>query len=177
MKNKDTLIDEIRNVRTVYIDTVSFLSDENTQWKPIATTWNILEITEHLYWAEYLGTAVMWKTLHQIRAGKKKATSEFKNSPLTIEQIVAQTWKPKEIVPDIAAPRIGGSFEFWLHSFKGLQVLVDEFGNSLLDEELPLEAHAHPISGPLSFHQRLEFLRFHIERHQLQAQKLIDQLP
>ena len=26
-------------------------------------------------------------------------------------------------------------------------------------------AHAHPISGELDFHQRLEFLRYHIDRH------------
>ena len=30
-------------------------------------------------------------------------------------------------------------------------------------------AHAHPISGELDFHQRLEFLRYHIDRHHLQA--------
>ena len=34
-------------------------------------------------------------------------------------------------------------------------------------------AHEHPISGELDFHQRLEFLRFHIERHHLQAKRNI----
>jgi hypothetical protein len=32
--------------------------------------------------------------------------------------------------------------------------------------------HPHPISGPLNIYQRMEFLRFHLDRHQQQVANL-----
>ena len=68
---------------------------------------------------------------------------------MSIEKIIDLTWKEKEEVPDIAAPRVRGSFKFWLTSFKSLQNILFEFGNKLTDDMLRVIAHAHPISGEL----------------------------
>ena len=87
--------------------------------------------------------------------------------------MVELTWNQKEQVPDIAAPRVGGSISFWMNSFISLEGILNEFTNNLTDDMLRVIAHAHPISGELDFQQRLEFLRFHIDRHQLQAKRNI----
>jgi hypothetical protein len=50
---------------------------------------------------------------------------------------------------------------------------LEAFGDEITDDELRLIAHPHPISGPLSFGQRFEFLRFHIDRHVGQVSKLM----
>ena len=54
-----------------------------------------------------------------------------------------------------------------------LKGILSEFTSNLNDDMLRIIAHAHPISGELDFQQRLEFLRFHIDRHHLQAKKNI----
>jgi hypothetical protein len=36
-----------------------------------------------------------------------------------------------------------------------------------------MQAQPHPISGAMDFHQRFEFLRFHIDRHREQVAQLL----
>tara|TARA_X000000950_G_scaffold203704_1_gene245188 strand:- start:1114 stop:1656 length:543 start_codon:yes stop_codon:yes gene_type:complete len=168
-----TLLSSIEFSRDNYIQTIGDLSEEITNYKPNESSWNIVEITEHLYWAEFLGVAVMAKVLNEILEGKRELKYESKNKGLTIERVVELTWNQKEKVPDIAAPRVRGSIRFWISSMIGLKGILSEFTSNLTDDMLRVIAHAHPISGELDFQQRLEFLRFHIDRHHLQAKKNI----
>ena len=168
-----TLLSSIEFSRDNYIQTIGDLSEEITNHKPNESSWNIVEITEHLYWAEFLGVAVMAKVLNEILEGKRELKYESKNKGLTIERVVELTWNQKEKVPDIAAPRVRGSIRFWISSMIGLKGILSEFTSNLTDDMLRVIAHAHPISGELDFQQRLEFLRFHIDRHHIQAKKNI----
>ncbi|MGH2565723.1 MAG: hypothetical protein ACRDE5_14500, partial [Ginsengibacter sp.] len=93
-----------------------------------------------------------------------------------VEEIIQLTWKAKEQVPAVAAPRLGGLLSFWKSSLKSLQKVLEEFGQDLGDDELRIQAHPHPISGPMDFHQRLEFIRFHINRHGDQVRRLISDM-
>ena len=171
MSQVKALINSVEKSRTSYLNTVQILSKDNIEFKKNEYSWNIIEITEHLYWAEFLGIAVMEKVLNEILEGKKELKYDSKNKDLSIEKIVDLTWKEKEKVSDIAAPRVRGSFKFWITSFISLEKILFEFGNKLTDDMLRVIAHAHPISGELDFHQRLEFLRYHIDRHHLQAKR------
>ncbi len=92
---------------------------------------------------------------------------------MSIERIIEKTSKPKEQVPAVAAPRMGETMAFWHSSLASLQQVLEAFGLDLKDEELRLQAHPHAISGAMDFQQRLEFLRFHILRHYLQAEEVI----
>ncbi len=173
MSKVKSLFNSVENSRKSYIKTIGQLSKEITNHKPNESSWNIVEITEHLYWAEFLGIAVMAKVLNEILEGIRELKYESKNKGLTIEKVVELTWNPKEQVPDIAAPRVGGSISFWINSLVSLNSILNEFTNNLTDDMLRVIAHAHPISGELDFQQRLEFLRFHIDRHHLQAKRNI----
>ena len=171
MSKVKSLVNSVENSRKSYIQTIGQLSKEVTNHKPNESSWNIVEITEHLYWAEFLGVAVMAKVLNEILEGKRELKYESKNKGLKIEKVVELTWNRKEQVPDIAAPRVGGSISFWINSFISLKDILKEFTHNLTDDMLRVIAHAHPISGELDFQQRLEFLRFHIDRHHLQAKR------
>jgi hypothetical protein len=92
---------------------------------------------------------------------------------MPIEQVIDLTWKSNEKVPSVAAPRFGGPLSFWKLSLNSLQQLLGAFGQDLKEDELRLQAHPHPISGALDFHQRIEFLRFHINRHKDQVSQLL----
>ena len=114
----------------------------------------------------------MWKTLLGIRAGVVSYENDRPHAGLPIDDIIRLTWKEKEDVPAIAAPRMGGPLVFWASALAGLQPTHKAFGELLTDNDLQRMAHPHPISGPLSFGQRLEFLRFHINRHRAKVENL-----
>ena len=91
----------------------------------------------------------MWKTLHAIRDGAVLRTYESIHKNMPIEQVIEITWQPKEKVPAVAAPRLGGPIAFWKTSLHSLQAILESFGQDLHEEELRWLAHPHPISGPL----------------------------
>lgn len=174
MHTVQKLIKEVSNSRN--IDQFDGLTESQGQGKPNPESWNIAEITEHLFWAEQGGIMGMWKTLYLIREGKIDNNYESIHLNMRIEEIIDLTWLSKEVVPTVAAPRIGGPLSLWIASLKSLQEMLDSFGSILRENELRLQSHPHPISGPLDFHQRLEFLRFHIDRHLVQSANIKRQL-
>ena len=172
MNTVQKLIQEVSTARTLFIHEISNVNELKARWKPDPEVWNIIEITEHLFWAEQGGIVGMWKTLHAIREGTMERNFESIHKNMPIEQVIDMTWQPKEKVPAVAAPRMGGPLSFWKVSFNSLQEVLSQFGQDLSENELRLQAHPHPISGPLDFQQRLEFIRFHINRHRNQVLEL-----
>ena len=170
------LIEDVATARNSYLKQIESVSEETAQWKPNPDEWNIVEITEHLFWAEQGAIFGMWKTIKAIRNGKADRRFESDHQGMSIEKIIKLTWKEKEQVPAVAAPRMGGALSFWSASFKSLQSVLKEFGHDLKDDELRLLAHPHPISGAMDFQQRLEFLRFHINRHKGQVSALLEKM-
>ena len=174
MQTVEQLIQHIAAARKLFLDQLINITEQQAQWKPNAEEWNITENTEHLFWAEQGGILGMWKTIHAIRHGKTARTYDSIHQDMPIEQLIELTWQAKEIVPPVAAPRMGGPLSFWITSLHGLQEILSVFGQDLQNDELRLQAHPHPISGAMDFHQRLEFLAFHLNRHTKQVAALLD---
>ena len=177
MNTVQRLIQEVSTARTLFLNKIAGITEVQSRWKPAPEIWNITEITEHLFWAEQGGILGMWKTLHAIREGTMARTTESIHQDMPIEQVIDRTWQPKEKVPAVAAPRLGGPLSFWKTSLNSLQDVLSVLGQELREDELRLQAHPHPISGPLDFQQRIEFLRFHINRHQEQVLQLLKIIP
>lgn len=169
MTTTQSLITDVGIARRQYLDVILSITESEASWKPASDVWNVIEITEHLFWAEQGAIYGMWKTLQSIRDGIMQRNFDSVHKNLPIGKIIEQTWKPKEVVPAVAAPRLGGTLAFWRASLKSLQPILEEFGSVIKDEELRLQAHPHPISGALDFQQRIEFLTFHIHRHRDQV--------
>ena len=175
MSKTKRLIEAVGNSRNQYVKTIAQFTEKQAQAKPNLEEWNVVEITEHLFWAEQGGLFGMWKVLDALRNGDD--TTQKVEAPfigLEIEEIIAKTWQEKEIVPAVAAPRMGGTLAFWAASLNSLQGVLEILGNSLTDSDLHLLTQPHPISGVLDFQQRFEFLRFHIDRHTEQVKLLIE---
>jgi len=176
MNTVQKLIVDVSTARTLFLNKISNVTEINAQWKPDPETWNIIENTEHLFWAEQGAIVGMWRTLHAIRDGKMERNYESVHKNMPIEQVIELTWKQKEKVPPIAAPRMGGPLTFWKTSLHSLQEVLSAFGQDLHEDDLRLQAHPHPISGALDFQQRLEFLVFHINRHMNQVSQLMNSM-
>jgi hypothetical protein len=151
------LLHDVAEARQHYLAALAGFSEEQAQQKPSPEQGGILG---------------MWKTLLGIRAGTVSYEADRPHEGLPIDEIIRRTWQEKEVVPAVAAPRMGGPLAYWAAALHGLQDQLEAFGEVLTDDELDLIAHPHPISGPMSFGQRLEFLRFHIDRHREQVNRL-----
>ena len=167
------LLGDIATARTRYLDVVLGLTDQQAQHKPSPDAWNAIEITEHLFWAEQAGIWGMWRALQAYRTGTPVWTGEHTNRGRSIDEIVHLTWQPKEQVPPIATPRLGGALAFWGFSLLSLQRLLESFSLALENEDPEAIIHPHPISGPLDIRQRFAFIRFHIDRHRAQLEATV----
>ena len=59
---------------------------------------------------------------------------------------------------------------------KNNSYLLDELKIMAKSIDLSLAIYPHPISGPMNVMQRLEFLRFHLERHEGQVNAVISNI-
>ena len=165
-------IQSVEKARLSFLTAASNLSYQQTEFKPDTNSWSIKEVVEHIYWAEKVGILGMWKALTAYKNGTPLWEGENVNAGLSIEEVVANTWQVKEIVPQIAAPKWGGPVDFWL---AGLKACTQELTalHKALDGMNPSEIiFPHPISGPLDVYQRIDFLSFHMKRHQGQIQAI-----
>lgn len=172
MKTLTDLLNGVSHARTNFINLASRLTPAQATFKPAPDSWCITENVEHMFWAEHGGINGMWKTLEAFKNGKPLYTGELIHQGLAIEEIIARTWKEKEIVPDVAKPRLGGPVEFWNQALLSLQPVLSAFAEAAKDSDLEKIIHPHPISGPLNVIQRFEFLRFHLDRHSNQIERI-----
>lgn len=165
-------IQAVETARATFVAEASNLSYQQAEFQPAADSWSIKEVVEHIYWAEKVGVLGMWKALTAYKNGTPLWQGENSNAGLSIEEVVANTWQVKEIVPPIAAPKWGGPIDFWL---AGLAACTQELIalQKALEGLNPSEIiFPHPISGPLEVYQRINFLSFHMKRHQAQIQAI-----
>ena len=67
--------------------------------------------------------------------------------------------------PPLAIPKWGGAMSYWLERMERNGGPLVAFAELVREEELDTVAYEHPISGPFTMRQGMEFVRFHIERH------------
>lgn len=166
------LIKAVSVSRQQLIHSVSGLSPAQAQFKPSSDVWSVIDNVEHLYWAEFGGINGIWRATEALKSGKPHWTGEAIHRGRSIEEIVNKTWQPKEVSPDIAKPRWGGTLQFWTFSLNSCQPLLEKLGEALIGMDLEFVVHPHPISGPLDVLQRMEFLRFHLDRHMDQIENI-----
>ena len=164
MSDVGALVEAVESARRTLLDRIAGLTDVQATFRPAEGQWNVLEIVEHLYLAELSGISKIWAALEGVR-GRREWSEARPNAGNPIEAVVAATWKPKEVAPPIATPHIGGPLSFWVAATRSLTPILAKLGSEL--ESVPLEAVVFPhyLSGPLDGRQRLEFLRYHMERH------------
>lgn len=172
MNELDKLKQEVKDARLRYLESVSSLSSKQGFFKPSEDVWSAAEITEHLFHAELGGIWGMWKALEGSLNGNPTWKEAHHNKGQTIEEVIDKTWKPKEQVPESAAPKLGGPIRFWMNALDSCQHQLERLAESLNGHTLENLIYPHPISGPLDIRQRFEFLRFHMDRHKEQVENL-----
>ena len=172
MNKLDQLISEVENARQAFIQEISGLSAPQAQFKPAPEVWSICEITEHIVWAERIGVNRMWQAVEGYKKGQPVWEGRPSHEGQSIEKIIGETWQPKEKVPEVAKPIWGGPLAFWLRSLEACQPVLAHLEQALTGLDLTQIIYPHPISGPMNMVQRIEFLRFHLDRHRQQLKNV-----
>ena len=168
---KDHIL-SVANARKEFIEEASNLSLAQAYFKSAPEVWSICEIVEHIVWAEQIGINRMWAAIHRCRHEVEDWEGKLVHHGLPIEEIIAKTWQPKEQVPEVAKPHWGGPIEYWIAALAACQPLLEQLGEQLGTLDPTQVIYPHPISGPLNLYQRLEFLSFHLQRHQEQIKRV-----
>ncbi len=164
------LVGSVERVRGSVIDHVRQLRPDQGSFKPSPAEWSIAENLEHLYLAEISGLTKIWAAARQVRDGIAW-TGKRPNHGKPIESVVATTWKSKEVAPGIATLHIFGPLEVWISSLTSPRWPAD-LARELDGLDLEAVVFPHDLLGPLDGRQRLEFLRFHMERHLTQMRRI-----
>ncbi len=165
------LLDHVHEARVRVLAEVTAVPDEAGSKKPDDAAWSIQEILEHLVLAERGGYDLIRTAAARYRAGDPVWSGPSENDDLPIEEIVERTWKPKEEAPESATPTGLWTAGIWASHLRSCDSLLSDLPVVL--EGLPLEEVIYPhfLCGPLNAIQRLEFLRFHLDRHLGQIQR------
>jgi hypothetical protein len=174
MTEVEKLISDVKAARQRVVEAVRHLSSEQGAYKLSPDRWSVAEILEHLVLAEQGGINLMWKAADGFRKGKPVWKGESPNRGLIIEKVIEKTWKSKEKAPESATPRTGGPIQYWIAALDTCQPQLQELGMELKSLNLSEIIYPHFLSGPLDARQRLEFLRFHLDRHLKQIEALLE---
>ena len=168
----DNLLNKIKASRSQIIELTNNISPVQGSIKIEPDIWNIQEVIEHLVLAERGGFDLIYTAAEKFTIGEPVWTGKSENEGLSIEEIIMNTWKPKEKAPESATPAGKWSLRVWLSHFQNCDDLL-KFLNVIL-KDLPLNKVIYPhfLCGPLDVIQRLEFIRFHIDHHQSQIIEL-----
>jgi len=166
------LIDDVNEARRRVLNEVADLSSVAGTFQPSASEWSVAEILEHLVLAELGGINRMWRSATATRQAASEWTGEALHRGKSIEEVVAATWQEREAAPDVARPRWKGPAAFWAACLTSCAGPLEQLGAQLSGLVLEDVIYPHPISGPLDARQRLEFLRFHLDRHRAQIQRV-----
>jgi hypothetical protein len=173
VEKPSSLIRQAADERARLIQLVVGLSEVQSNYKPNDQTWSTNQYLEHLVLAEMSGVSKIWSAAESVRKGKPIWQGEHTNRGLSIEEVVARTWKSKEVAPPLVAPRFGGPASYWVENLRLSQHLLERLEPVL--EGLPIESVIFPhfLSGPLDAGQRIDFLRFHMVRHRGQIENIL----
>ncbi|CAN5382377.1 hypothetical protein BH23BAC1_BH23BAC1_05240 [soil metagenome] len=172
MNDLENLILKVNTARHQFISAASGLTPKQAYFKPSQEEWSITDNIEHMVWAEQGGINGIWRAIEGIRENNPVWKGENVNKGLSIEKIIENTWQPKEKVPESAKPRWGRPVDYWIVSLQNCQRLLEAMSKALTGLDIEQIIYPHPISGPLNLPQRMEFLRFHLERHQRQIENV-----
>ena len=172
MSEVEKLVQEVQAARQRVVASVRGLSVAQGDFKPAPARWSVSEVLEHLVLAEHLGIVFIWKASLGYRQGTAYGEGASVNRGLSIEQVVEQTWKAREEAPPGATPRLGGPLPYWVAALEACQPVLEQLADELEGLDLSAVIYPHFLSGPLDARQRLEFLRFHLDRHREQIEAI-----
>ncbi len=166
------LIADVAAARRRVLAAVASLTADQEAFHPAPGEWSVPQVVEHLVLAEQAGIQRVWQAAEGIRRGRPVWTGEPVHRGLPIVEVIAHTWRTKEQAPPNASPQTDGPLAYWATCLETCQPVLERLGAALDGLDLSEVIFPHFLSGPLDAHQRLEFLRWHLDHHRRQIEEI-----
>ena len=134
--------------------------------------WSVQAHIEHLVLSEQRGVQRIWLAAEALRRDAPLQAGEAVHRGRPIEEVIARTWKPKEKAMVETDPVGEGPLSYWIARYEACQSTLEQIPQVLSGLDPAQALDLHYLSGPLDAYQRLEFLRFHTDRHYDQVERL-----
>jgi hypothetical protein len=170
MEDIAQLIAAATTARSRLLERVRGLSTAQGAFKADSAEWSIAENVEHLVLAAQGSINRVWAAAEGVRHGQRVWAGEPVHRGKSIEQIVAETWAPRQQAPDIATPRRRGPLAYWIVAIQCNQPLLEALPAALAQLDPAEVITPHPVSGPWDARQWLEFVQFHLDLHRQQIE-------
>ena len=168
------IFDSIDETRGRLSERVSGLSAEQENFRPLAGSWSIAEIVEHLAILEgrLLGLmTVMVNKAEKAGLERRAPTSAF--TPVSLDHIAERSRKEKYVAPETAQPRGGVSIQDSLEQLRQTRANLKALRPRFEATDLSGARYPHPAFGPLDLYQWLIMIGFHEDRHLRQIEALM----
>ena len=174
MADETAELDRIEAARDAIVGTVFDLGDSALR-RPTPDAWSPAEIVEHLVRAEDFGILGLWRAIEALDDDEAthgpSPTAELAGR--TIDEIFSNL--PSRVdAPEAVVPiREGRPAAYWIGRLRAHQASIVELASAMEAVgpgriELP-----HFVAGPLDGRQRLQFFRWHLERHLGQLRRTV----
>ena len=159
------LLHEVEEARSRILDRVASFEAQALHARPDPDAWSVAEVIEHLARAEEYGLRGLWGVVERLDRGD--AVQEL--DPALARRSIAEVFAgaPERIdAPTAVVPsHEGRPAGYWLARLRGNEALLAELGQAIRRVGLGRVVYPHFMAGPLGGRQRLQFFRWHMDRH------------
>jgi hypothetical protein len=171
-KSLSEAIDEMEQSRAELLELVSGWTAEQAAFRPDPEAWSASEVMEHLHTVEFRVTNRLWAGIDGVRLNQPIWTGEHTNRGCSIETVVADFEQGKYKTPPAGDVKIGGPLPFWVAALDACQPVLNRLRPALQQAGPERIVFPHHVVGPLDGEQWIPFLRFHLNRHRKQIERL-----
>lgn len=162
------LYDRLGEQKAQFLGALEGLSAEQQSFRAKPDAWNMVQVGHHVVIAEQR-TADSIKKHRGIRSGKRGLHHRVGN--MLLWGVLKTGIRVKNPVPE-AAPdpdiELGGLVELWEQARTNLEDVLSE----VKERGLQYAAYKHPIAGPFTVQDSLEFLVAHLDHHLRQLERI-----
>jgi len=170
------LVARLDNERAAFVETLDALPPTVLAGKPSPETWSPVEIAEHVYRSERAVLRGLERQLERQLDSEGERRDLGKPSRAKFFALIVALRSPKKFkVPESASAATPAGMAYdairegWLSFSARWEAILGSIPEDLLDVGLI----RHPISGPMTLSQCLQFLAVHTERHFKQLERTL----
>ncbi|MBT8335005.1 MAG: DinB family protein [Gemmatimonadetes bacterium] len=140
--------------------------------RPGADAWSPAEIVEHLVRAEDFGILGLWRAVEA--AGESgPAAIDPPHDDRTIDEVFADLPDRVDAPEAVIPKRAGRPLGYWSGRLREHQNAIESLAGAIEAVGPDRVVLPHFVAGPLNGWQRLEFFRWHLERHLAQMRRTV----
>ena len=165
------LLADIARVRREVLSRIESMAPETVMRAPAGDAWSVAEITEHLVRAEDYGIIGLWSAIPTADESPTPLPEELASR--TIDEVFLDLPDRVDAPPPVEPKSGGRPVAYWVARLRSHEALIEELAGAMQVAGLDRVIYPHHIAGPLNGAQRLQFFRWHLERHLAQIDRTI----